>query len=130
MASQESITAKDPRRRLGNHGEDIASAFFVGKGFHILARNWSCRWGEIDLICEKDGITHFVEIKTRKGRQFGYPEEAITKAKLRHFSRAIEKYLQLSSHPPTEYQMDALAITVSSSDQPPEFHYVENIACG
>jgi putative endonuclease len=129
MASQESITAKDPRRRLGDRGEDIASAFFTEKGFHVLGRNWSCRWGEIDLICQKNGVIHFVEIKTRRGREFGYPEESITKTKLRHLSRAIETYLQRSNRRITDYQMDALAITISS-DRPPEFHYIENIACG
>jgi len=117
--------ATDPRRRFGDRGEDLAAAFFTLRGFRVICRNWSCRMGEIDLICEKDGIVHFVEIKTRRSTTYGHPEEAITRTKLEHFRRAIETYLRSAQPAPREYQADALAITVT--DGKPEFHYIENI---
>jgi len=115
----------DPRRRFGNRGEDLAAVFFMSKGFRIVARNWSCRAGEIDLICERDGVAHFVEVKTRKSTEYGNPEEAVTPAKLRHLRRAVESYLQSASAPPVRYQVDVLAITTVPG-APPAFHYVEN----
>ncbi len=115
--------AADPRRRFGDCGEDLAAAFFMARGFRIIGRNWSCRLGEIDLVCEKNGVIHFIEVKTRRTGTYGYPEEAITPAKLLHFSRAIESYLL--QHPATAYQAGALAITISHGT--PEYHYVEQI---
>ncbi|MBU1907641.1 YraN family protein [Patescibacteria group bacterium] len=116
----------DRRRRFGNRGEDLAAVFFISKGFEIVARNWNCRAGEIDLICEKRGVTHFVEVKTRRSLTYGNPEEAITPTKLQHLRRAIEAYLAYSRRPPTRYQIDALAI-LAESGKPPEFHYIENV---
>jgi putative endonuclease len=120
------MTNPDPRRRFGNRGEDLAAVFFISKGFRVVARNWSCRVGEIDLICERDGVTHFVEVKTRKTTEYGNPEDAITRTKLLHLRRAIESYLLSSRTPPKRYQADALAI-LEEPGKPPEFHYVENV---
>lgn len=114
------------RRRFGDAGEDLAVRFFRARGFAILARNWTCRLGEIDLIVEKDGVTHFVEVKTRRSLEFGYPEEAITGLKLRHLARAVEIYLLQSRNPPRDYEADALAITILPNADP-EYFYVERI---
>ena len=118
--------ASDPRRRFGNRGEDLAAAFFITRDFRVVARNWSCRMGEIDLIVEHAGVTHFVEVKTRRTMKYGYPEEAITRTKLRHLAKAIEAYLRASHSAPVRYQADALAISIKD-DGPPEYHYVEHI---
>ncbi|MCI0479118.1 YraN family protein [Candidatus Uhrbacteria bacterium] len=120
------MSPKDPRRRFGDRGEDLAAAFFMSKGFRVLKRNWSCRAGEIDLICERDGVTRFVEVKTRKTTAYGNPEEAVTATKLRHLGRAIEGYLRASSTPPTRYQVDVLGILAIPGNKP-EFHHVENV---
>lgn len=117
--------AADPRRRFGDRGEDLAAAFFIARGFRVIGRNWSCRLGEIDLIVERNGTTHFVEVKTRRTMTYGHPEEAITRTKLEHLRRAVEMYLRSVQPSPTKYQADALAITIT--DGKPDFHYVEQI---
>jgi len=98
----------------------------INKGFHLVEKNWRCRSGEIDLIMERNGITHFIEVKTRAGTTFGYPEESITPTKLRKLARTIEMYLNYAQHPPKSYQADALAITILPNTEP-EYHYVEHI---
>lgn len=118
--------ASDPRRRFGDRGEDLAAAFFITRGFRIVGRNWSCRAGEIDLIAERDGRLHFVEVKTRRTSTYGYPEEAITRKKLQHFARAIELYVRAMPSPPDTYQADALAISMTEHGAP-EYHYVEHV---
>jgi putative endonuclease len=116
----------DPRRQFGNRGEDLAAAFFMARGFRVVMRNWSCRLGEIDLVVEKAGMVHFVEVKTRRSMTYGYPEEAITRSKLRHLARAIEVYLAQTGFLIRHYQADALAITVLEG-KAPEYHFVEAI---
>jgi len=119
--------AKDARRRFGDRGEDLAAAFFMARGFSLVARNWRCRAGEIDLIMARGGRLHFIEIKTRRTTDYGHPEEAITPQKLQHLRRAIETYLQSAPVQPWAYQADALAIMLVPGGKP-EFHYIENIA--
>ncbi len=114
------------RRLFGNAGEDLAVAYFEHHGFRVVERNWLCRLGEIDVIIEKNGCTHFVEVKTRRSREFGYPEESITGKKLRHLARTIEVYLTRTQRSSTRYQVDALAITVLPG-VPIEYWYVERI---
>lgn len=114
------------RRLFGDRGEDLALAYFEAQGFRLLDRNWSCRLGEIDLILEKNGIVHFVEVKTRRSLEYGYPEESINRKKLRHLARTIEIYLNKSRVPPSKYQVNALAITILPGLQP-EYHYIEHI---
>ncbi|MFA5935926.1 MAG: YraN family protein [Patescibacteria group bacterium] len=127
MASDfKEVDSLDPRRRFGNRGEDLAAVFLMSRGFKILARNWSCRLGEIDVIAEKNGAVHFVEVKTRRSRMYGNPEDSITRTKLLHLRRTIEVYLQQARSAPRNYQADALAITAIPG-QKPEFYYVENI---
>ena len=125
MASETPIVPNDPRAQFGRRGEDLASLFFRARGFRVLDRNWRTRLGEIDLIVEKDGRVHFIEVKTRRSTAYGNPEEAITQTKLRHLSRTIELYLR--AHPAIRhYQAGALAI-LTEPRKPAEFHYIEQI---
>jgi len=127
MVAEEKIkVAADPRRRFGDRGESNAAAFFIARGFTVVARNWSCRMGEIDLVIERDGVTHFVEVKTRRSLKYGYPEESITKTKLRHLRAAIELYLRACPKPPRNYQLDALAI-IAEPGKPAEYSWIEGI---
>ena len=114
------------RQSIGRRGEELAAAFLRTKGFRIVAQNWRCRLGEIDLIVERDGDVRFVEVKTRLSTEFGFPEEAITRAKRQHFSRAIECWLRASSWEPRSYQADALAILLRQN-QAPDIRWIEGI---
>lgn len=98
----------------------------MARGFKILQRNWSCRLGEIDVIAEKGGVVHFVEVKTRRSRAFGNPEDSITGKKLLHLRRTVDVYLAHIRVIPREYQMDALAILVLPGEKP-EYHFIEGI---
>ena len=62
---------------LGRAGEDRAARYFEAQGFTVLARNWRSREGEIDLVVADRSAVVVVEVKTRRGEQFGHPFEAI-----------------------------------------------------
>ncbi len=81
------------RLYLGKRGEDIAAEYLLSKGFHLVARNFRQKSGEIDIIC-KDGDTYvFVEVKTRQSREFGHPIEAVTRRKQLQICRTALIYL-------------------------------------
>ena len=82
------------RRQLGKQGEDLACRFLERKYYSVLARNFSCPFGELDLICLKDGIVVFVEVKTRKGMGAILPEESVGFKKRRRLIRCALYYLK------------------------------------
>ena len=66
---------------LGRAGEDRAARYFEERGYRVIARNWRCREGELDLIVGTDRDLVVVEVKTRRGDAFGHPFEAIDSRK-------------------------------------------------
>lgn len=67
---------------LGQYGEDVAEQHLRAAGVEVLARNWRCREGELDLVVrERDGTIVFVEVKCRSGTGFGEPSEAVGRTK-------------------------------------------------
>lgn len=88
------------KQKIGVIGEDIACTFLVKQGFSVIHRNYRKKYGEIDVICQKNGILHFIEVKTvsrenvsRETPDSYRPEDNIHEAKLRRLGRTIEAYL-------------------------------------
>jgi putative endonuclease len=106
------------RRQLGLWGESIAAHFLQGKGYDILERNYYTRYGELDIICEKDRKLVFVEVKTRRSTQFGSPEEAVTRQKINHLRKAAMVYLNNWKGPYREIQFDVITILIDAGGQP------------
>jgi putative endonuclease len=72
------------RAELGRYGEALAAEHLLAEGYELLARNWRCARGELDLVAlAPDGTVCFVEVKTRSGNAFGTPAEAVTLRKAR-----------------------------------------------
>ncbi len=81
------------KRLIGKVGELIAEKYLVQKGFSIVQKNWTCRWGEIDVIAERDNILTFVEVKYRTYPIAGHPSEALNFYKKKSLQRSINMYL-------------------------------------
>lgn len=77
----------------GKAGENIARAFLEKKGFEVQRCNWRSGQYEIDIIATHEQTVHFIEVKTRHSLDFGYPEEAVTKKKFIHLTRAAAHFL-------------------------------------
>jgi len=82
------------RKNVGDIGENFAADLLTNSGYQVIERNYRTKAGEIDIIAIKNGVLHFVEVKTRNGDQYGYPSEAVTAAKQMHIKKAAEQYLQ------------------------------------
>ena len=66
---------------VGRHGEQLAARHLETAGLEILARNWRCRAGELDIVARDGPVLVFVEVKTRSSLAFGVPAEAVDRAK-------------------------------------------------
>ncbi|KKT84718.1 MAG: hypothetical protein UW82_C0012G0005 [candidate division WWE3 bacterium GW2011_GWC2_44_9] len=95
--------------QTGRLGEAVAEKFLVGKGYQILEKNWVCRWGELDLIAEKDNMLTFVEVKCRNSQVNGHPSEAITRFKKHSLHRSIERYI-LTNNVTKPWKVDIVCI--------------------
>jgi putative endonuclease len=98
------------RNELGKLGEEWAVQFFLQRGFTIRERNWRFRHYEIDLITEKKGMLHFVEVKLRHPSAYGRPEEQVSQKQFRRIQAAAAVYLE--RHPGCRFiSFDILGIT-------------------
>lgn len=83
------------RHVTGKYGEELAKKYLNKEDYSIIERNFSCRFGEIDIIAldnAKQEIV-FIEVKTRKSFEYGTPSEAVTKIKKRHIMKVAEYFI-------------------------------------
>lgn len=93
----------------GQEAENLAAEFLQGQGLRLVARNYRCRMGEIDLIMEDRGTLVFVEVRLRKNNHFGGAAASITPHKQGKLIRAAQHYLQQQTRQPP-CRFDALLL--------------------
>ncbi|WP_233266955.1 YraN family protein [Tomitella fengzijianii] len=98
---------------MGDFGEDVAAAYLEEDAMTLLARNWRCREGELDLIALDGDAVVFVEVKTRRGQGFGAPAEAVTVAKARRLRRLAARWLSEQSWSAGEVRLDVIGVVVT-----------------
>ncbi|EFO81591.1 hypothetical protein OSCT_0607 [Oscillochloris trichoides DG-6] len=102
-----------PRRSLGDFGEAAAHAYLLRQGYRILARNWRCSRGELDLVAQDGDQIVFVEVRTRRSSGPISPEESITPTKRQRLLRLAMIYLDQSDLPSTSAcRIDLIAVEV------------------
>ncbi|MBI2045936.1 MAG: YraN family protein [Parcubacteria group bacterium] len=122
------------KQKIGVIGENIACRFLENKyNFKIIKRNYRKKWGEIDIIAEKDNMLHFVEVKT-VSCETGFdteniknPEENIHPWKLKRLSRTIQSYLMEKDTEGGDWQFDTLAVFLFIKDKKARVRFFENI---
>lgn len=114
------------KARVGHRGEDLAAAELERHGLRVLARNWRCRQGEIDIIAvEGDGPARtivFCEVKCRSGLGFGDPLEAITYDKLRRLRQLSAEWLAGHGPPAAGIRLDAVGVLLRPGREPVVTH--------
>jgi putative endonuclease len=98
------------RQTLGKLGEDLACRELALRGYAILATRYRSRFGEIDIICERDEVVVFVEVKARKDARFGTAAEAIPIWKRRRIAAMALDYLAWSGRTNQRCRIDVVAI--------------------
>ena len=111
--------------QTGTTGEVMAVKHLAEKGFEILHQNWRHSHWEVDIIASKDGILHFIEVKTRRTKKFGHPEDSVSKKKIQNLINASEEYLY--QFPEWKrIQFNILSITILKNE-PVEYFFIEDV---
>lgn len=120
---------KDGRKKLGAWGESVAATHLEARGYAIIDRNWRCPLGEIDLVAQKGEQVAFVEVKTRRGRAMGLPEEALTAAKSRTLLAVAQQYLA-EFDLDVDWQIDLVAVELDKGGKLIRCEHIPNVVMG
>ena len=104
------MTPTHDRRTTGALGEQVGEAYLKERGYEILERNVRSPFGEIDLVAREAGTLVFIEVKTRRSRLFGFPEEAVSARKRERLFRLASWYLSQRWRTKVPVRFDVLAV--------------------
>ena len=116
---------KKTAKSIGNEGEKIALKFLKSKKYIIHTTNYSNRYGEIDIIAEKDGVVAFIEVKTRKNSKFGRPSDFVTPAKQQKLVSAAQYYVYYNEIT-EKLRFDIIEVLTGDDPENPQY-YVNHI---
>lgn len=124
----EKAVSRMESQRLGALGERWVRERLERQGVDILAANWRCQWGEIDLIAANASVIAFIEVKTRRSDGFGAPKEAVNYAKRQRLVHSAQQWLM--EHPDEQRQprFDVAEVLApqGSATRSPIIHYIPN----
>jgi putative endonuclease len=115
---------KQLNRSTGRVGEDIAARALQDKGYTLLKRNFSNRFGEIDIIAKDKETLVFVEVKAKKGVEFGLPEEMVGRGKLTRVRNMATLYMKGEVVP---CRIDVVAIVFGPDNDVIRLTHYENV---
>jgi len=126
-------------QRIGELGEDVACKFLVRHGFSILERNYTRKWGEIDIVAEKENKTYFIEVKSKSVESIEFmqrlldkkesnrPEENMHPWKIKRLRRVVETYLISKRLGNKAWQFDLLVVYLDIEKRFARVKVVDNI---
>lgn len=101
---------RNNRQLIGKEGEKIAYEFLKKEGYDIIATNYRCLYGEIDIIAFESDFLVFIEVKTRKNLKYGFPEEAVTKRKQEKLVKVASYYMNICNIIDRKIRFDVISI--------------------
>ena len=120
---------KRARKNLGQRGEDLAAAQLEKRGYVVRERNWRCPAGEMDIVAEDGDCLTFVEVRTRRGRDYGTPEESVTLAKQAKLMEVAQTYLQEHSWE-GDWRIDLVAVEMTPEGKLLRVELIKNAVTG
>ncbi len=98
--------------KVGSWAQDLVEKHLVGKDYKVLARNWTCRFGELDLVMfdQSAKLVVFIEIKARQNTAFGEPLEGITARKQAKLAKTIQSYLEKDAISHDQFRTDFIGV--------------------
>ncbi len=128
-------------QKIGELGEDVACKYLEKNGFSILERNYTKKWGEIDIIAQKDDVLYFVEVKSKSvsildfvsqkfdqnDTETSRPEDNMHPWKIKRLRRVVETYLISRRLGYTNWQFDLLVVYLDLEERRARVRKIENI---
>mgnify|MGYP005839873467 CR=1 FL=1 len=117
------------RGRLGRFGELAAAAHLQRSGYTLIARNWRCSGGEIDLVARRGDQVVFVEVRTRRvrGPQAALPEASVGAAKAQRLANLAHAYLAAAALPAeVPWRIDVIAVEVDGAGRVVRLAHIEH----
>jgi putative endonuclease len=108
----------DDRPTLGAIGEDAAWRWYQDRGYRLIARNWRCRLGELDLIVQRADLLVFCEVKARRESMFGGGWEAVTARKQAKVRAVAQAFLQHTGIGAGAVRFDVASVAVRTGSSP------------
>ncbi|MDI6815549.1 MAG: YraN family protein [Dehalococcoidales bacterium] len=114
------------RRDTGILGEKLAKDFLKKRGYHIKETNYRCPEGEIDIVAKHKDSLVFIEVRAKRGLEFGSPEESITPAKKGKLRAAVAHYRQTHNNLPQLWRIDVVAVELDQKGGLSRIELIEN----
>ena len=138
MKQEDKTDKRTEKRKIGDVGENIACKFLMKRGFEIVERNYSKKWGEIDIVAKKTNKLHFIEVKSVShvpvsGETNNYkPEDNLHPWKLQRLSRVVQTYLlgykgNIGVSYETDWQFDVAIVYLDLKKMEAKVNYMEDI---
>jgi putative endonuclease len=118
------------RQKLGEYGEGLACQFLTKRGYVILDRNFSSRYGEIDIVAqhpEENDLICCLEVKTRISTDFGSPEDAITYNKIRRLHDTACSYFFQRRIENKFFRLDVISIVLDRENQKAKIKHLKSV---
>lgn len=112
------------RKQRGQTGERLATEFLRQRGYDIVAANWHCRYGEIDLIARHGDTLVFIEVRARTGSDTGAAFESIGQRKQARIIAAVQAYLAAHALDDVHWRIDVVGVALRAGQ--PIIEHVEN----
>lgn len=113
------------KQELGKKGEWLAKQYLERKGYQIIAQNFRCLQGEIDIIAEENDELVFIEVKTRSTLWYGMPAEAVNKPKQKHIIKAAKYYLYRTQQENRCIRFDVMEMYINQTGV--KIHHIKQI---
>jgi putative endonuclease len=124
-------------QKIGELGESVASKYLVSKGFSVLERNYTRKWGEIDIVAKKEEKFYFIEVKSvscetlpdfsNENPFIKRPEENMHPWKMKRLARVIQTYLIHNRIGNTPWQFDLLLVFLDTRNRKAKVKTIENV---
>ena len=115
----------DDRRELGAEGETRAAEYLMRRGYRIVARNVRAGGVEMDLVAQRGALLAFVEVKTRRSRDFGRPEDAVDARKRRRLIRGAAAWLHENRQRSRRVRFDVIVCEYDAAHRSWQLRHLE-----
>ncbi len=114
------------RQATGKRGEEEAVNYLKRCGMRIICRNYRCRLGELDIVAEDNGVLVFVEVRSRRSKGYGLPQETIGARKRAQIRKVAQYYMLKENQGERECRIDVVAIGLDHKGKVTYLEHIKN----